>query len=268
MQQDSVLKTFVVAGVLCVVCSIFVATAAVALKPYQEANKTLDKRVNILVAAGLVDLSAGYPDAGEVETLFECIRPIVVDMKSGAVFFDEESLHKAENPSPGSEIAIARENDVARVRHIPQYAFVYVYKDAGTPITTMRDLHSYAKRYVFPIEGQGLWATMYGFIALEPDLNTISSINFYQQGETAGLGGEIANPAWQRKWVDKVVFAGKASEPTITILKYGFPNERDDQVDGIAGSTLTCKGVQNTVRFWLGQRGYGPFVNKIKMGDE
>ncbi|MGL6196993.1 MAG: NADH:ubiquinone reductase (Na(+)-transporting) subunit C, partial [Thermoguttaceae bacterium] len=130
------------------------------------------------------------------------------------------------------------------------------------------------KRTIFPITGKGLWSTVRGFIALEADMNTVCAIDFYEHGETPGLGGEIENPNWQHGWIGKKVFAADATgktetAPKIEVVKAGAVDAGDEtksqfQVDGIAGSTLTCRGVSNTVRYWLGQNGFGPYIEKTE----
>ena len=45
-----------------------------------------------------------------------------------------------------------------------------------------------------PIEGVGMWGTLYGFLALDRDGNTMRGLTFYDQKETPGLGGEIGQP--------------------------------------------------------------------------
>lgn len=254
MNNDSILKTFIVAGALCIVCSVVVSAAAVALKPIQERNKLLDKQVNVLRAAGLVKPNEN-PSFQKVNTLFADIKPVVIDIMTGRELTDvkPESVDvRAEAADKERNIEL-NGNDIAKIGAIAKRAVVYECRENGK-----------VRRYVFPIYGKGLWSTMYGFIALEADLNTVASINFYEHGETPGLGGEIANPAWQKKWVGKVVFHGNASEPTLKILKTGLINDRDDKIDGIAGSTLTGNGVENAVHFWLGKLGYGPYITRLK----
>lgn len=273
MQQDSILKTFVVASVLCIVCSIFVSTAAVMLKPLQEANKELDKQANILAASGLVDLHKAYPTQARVDELSKSVTALTFDVKTNTVYF----LPKNELPAGGVEMVDLDGFDLAKIRQMPRFVEFYVCSDSGNPITDAEQLRTDATRFVFPIEGTGLWSLMRGFIALEfadsktesgeKQLNKVVNILFYQQGETAGLGGEIANPKWQAKWKDKIIYAGRSSEPTITVLRPGIPNNGDDQIDGIAGSTLTGNGVQNTVRFWLGNHGFGPLIHGINTGN-
>ncbi|VEI46804.1 Na(+)-translocating NADH-quinone reductase subunit C [Actinobacillus equuli] len=66
--------------------------------------------------------------------------------------------------------------------------------------------------------GNGLWSIMYGFVAVQPDANTVNGITYYEQGETAGLGGEIANPNWQKNFVGKKLFNAN-NEVALTVGK-------------------------------------------------
>ncbi len=118
---------------------------------------------------------------------------------------------------------------------------------------------------VLPVEGYGLWSTLYGFIALEADLTTIRGITFYQHGETPGLGGEVDNPNWKRKWVGRKAF-GPEGEVKIHVVKglAGPPSEDPYEVDGLSGATITSRGVSHLVQFWLGEQGFGPFLEKLE----
>lgn len=120
---------------------------------------------------------------------------------------------------------------------------------------------------VLPVEGKGLWSTLYGFLALGADTTTIRGIAFYQHGETPGLGGEIENPAWTALWKGRKAF-NESWEPVIKVIKgkAGSPDEAPHQVDGISGATLTGNGVTNLVRRWIGPDGYGPYLEDIRKG--
>ena len=117
---------------------------------------------------------------------------------------------------------------------------------------------------VLPIEGYGLWKFLYGFIALESDLNTVRGITYYQHGETPGLGGEVDNPRWKQGWVGRKVF-DDSGEPKIEVIKgYAGPVETDPyEIDGLSGATLTSRGVTNMIHFWLGENGFGPYLENL-----
>ncbi|MGL6227290.1 MAG: Na(+)-translocating NADH-quinone reductase subunit C [Thermoguttaceae bacterium] len=259
--KDSLFKTIAVAAGICLVCSVFVSITAVLLRPIQEQNSKLDKKKNILVAAGLVDPNK-TPSAAEIESLFsERMIPVVVDLQTGSVLKDVDPGSvdpKKDVKSEELSRSIETKKDIAQIKRGPNRAVVYELLENGE-----------RKKLIFPIYGKGLWSTMYGFVALEPDLNTVSSINFYDHGETPGLGGEIANPRWQHGWTNKEIFQPGDITPQIDVVRAGGvdtanPQKAKHQVDGIAGATLTGRGVAGTVRFWLGENGFGPYIQQQK----
>ena len=112
---------------------------------------------------------------------------------------------------------------------------------------------------------------MYGFIALAPDFNEIKGLTFYQHGETPGLGGEVDNPGWKKKWIGRQVFGEPGSTldqwsgVKVKVIKgsAGAPDEDPYQVDGLSGATITSNGVTYLLQFWLGEHGFGPFIEGV-----
>jgi Na+-transporting NADH:ubiquinone oxidoreductase subunit C len=122
---------------------------------------------------------------------------------------------------------------------------------------------------ILPVHGKGLWSTMYGFLALDKDGETVRGITFYQHGETPGLGGEIDNPRWKSQWPGKKVYSedGKVS---LGLIKGLVDTSRPDskyQIDGLSGATLTSNGVTGMVKYWLGQQGFAKFIENLKSGE-
>ena len=114
---------------------------------------------------------------------------------------------------------------------------------------------------ILPIEGAGLWATMYGFLAVERDGNTVRGLQFYEHGETPGLGDGVDKPAWRGQWVGKKLYDANG-HPQIEVVKGQAP-ENDYQIDGLAGATLTGRGVSIFVRHWIGEDGFGPYLKQL-----
>ncbi len=115
-------------------------------------------------------------------------------------------------------------------------------------------------KYAFPISGKGLWSTLYGYIALESDLETIAGLTFYKHGETPGLGAEIEKSWFQKQFAGKKLYAdGTPTE--FQIAKPGAA-KGDHAVDGISGATLTGKGVQALLR--KDAAAYADYFNQIK----
>lgn len=261
MQGDSVKKTLLVALGVCLVCSVLVSSAAVALKPIQEENKKLDKLKNILIAGNL------YDENTDIEkTYSEKISTAVIDLVTGETLEADKvaDILKPENFDI-KKVAVDADygkslnasEDVAGVKNVPTKMNIYQVKQ-----------NNVVQKYILPVYGKGLWSTMYGFLAIDKDLATVKGITFYEHGETPGLGGEIDNPRWKQIWVDKKIF-GDSGKLKLTVIKSivdpSDPN-KDYKIDGLSGSTLTTRGVDNMVKFWLGKNGYLPFLEKLKGG--
>jgi len=252
LPNDSTRKTFVVALVLSLVCSMLVSVSAVVLRPLQLENASVDRQRNILAAANLLDEDSDIADA------FSRIEARIVDLESGeftddvdAESFDQRRAAR----DPALSTALPRDQDVAGIGRRARYATVYLVK-AGEAV----------EQVILPIHGYGLWSTLYGFIALEPDLNTVVGLEFYEHGETAGLGAEVDNPAWSSKWRGRRVFDSSGA-PVLRVAKAASTATGDAaayEVDGLAGATLTSNGVTNMLHFWLGEQGFGPFLDNMR----
>jgi len=240
---------------LCLVCSVVVSTAAVVLKPAQQANKTLDMKRNILMAAGLLD------PALSVEEQFEQVETRLVSLDEGRFVegvdpasFDQREAAK----DPAQSRAIPGDADPAKLVRREDQALVYL----------VRDQQGGLDKIILPIRGYGLWSTLHGFMALESDGNTVAGLGFYEHAETPGLGGEVDNPNWKAIWPGKQVYQGE--QVAIQVLKAAVPAGSPDaqwQVDGLSGATLTTKGVDNLVRYWMGDQGFKPLLENLRRGE-
>lgn len=250
--KETVGGTIKVALVLCIVCSVFVSAAAVMLRPAQQANKELDKKTNILAAAGL--LKPGV----SIEQQFASIRTRAVDLDTGkftdAVDVAVYDQRKASKDAAFSKV-LSADDDLAKISRRVKYAVVYIVEGEGG-----------IEKVILPIKGYGLWSTLYGFLALDTDLNTVVGIGFYEHAETPGLGGEVDNPLWKAEWIGKKVYDddGKA---VLSVIKGKVDTSRPAaiyQIDGLSGATLTSRGVHNLIQFWLGEQGFAPFLKNLK----
>lgn len=251
MGKDSIVKTLTVAAGLCIVCSIIVSVAATTLKARQLENKELDKQLNVLRAAGLVEAREN-PGSAKVKELFAKVDQIVVDLNTGQTIEKTDPSKIDANDTS----ALGTANDLAGIKKRPNKAVVYIVKGADQKLETV----------VLPVYGRGLWSTMYGFLALKGDLKTVANLTFYDHGETPGLGGEISNPGWTGKWSGKTALTDTA-DPVLRIIKGNVdPSDpkADQKVDGISGATLTGNGVNHTIDFWLGKNGFGLWLKNMK----
>ena len=265
MPRDSIGNILRVSVLLCLVCSIGVSVAAVGLRSLQDRNATLDRQKNVLLATGNFEAEDVAALSGEeiTEIFEENITTHYVEVGTGNEV-PESALPDGENYDPraaaqSSEFHVTLPKEASELLGIDAVAPYYA-------IYEVRDDQGQVDCYVLPIFGTGLWSTMYGFLALEPDLTTIRGINFYEHGETPGLGGEIENEGWKAIWPGKVAF-NEAGEPQIEVIK-GSVSENDPagdhKIDGLAGATITSNGVEHAVNFWLGDEGFGKFLDKLK----
>lgn len=272
LPNDSFKKTLYVALGLCLVGAVVVSGSAVILKPLQESNKSRDEKVNILEVAGLLEPGT------DVESTFKNIETRLVDLSTGdyneqidAKTYDQWKA--AKDPALSESIPAAR--DIASIKRKPKYAKIYLVKKDGQ-----------LKSIILPVNGYGLWSTMYGFVALQADGQTVEGLNLYDQAETPGLGGEVVNPKWKALWKGKKVynFTGKefhesnlsekaqtieVGEVALGLVKGSVEPGKagaEYQVDALAGATLTSRGVSNLIQYWMGKEGYGIYLAKLRAG--
>lgn len=255
--RREVLYTFAFAGMVCVVCGLLVSSAAVALKPLQDANSELERQRNILQAAGLMEPGEKL-ERDEIAARFEKIDPVMVDLESGTEKPDMD-------PGAFEEAKVLGDPSLSREAP-PNPAGVKRLANA-MPVYRVRDAAGGVEMLVIPIEGKGLWSTLYGFLALDRDTNTIRGITFYQHGETPGLGGEVDNPRWKDLWKGRKAY-DEQWDPAIRVIKgrAASPDEDPHKVDGLSGATLTSNGVSHLVDFWLGEEGFGPYLKNFREG--
>jgi Na+-transporting NADH:ubiquinone oxidoreductase subunit C len=118
------------------------------------------------------------------------------------------------------------------------------------------------EQVILPVEGAGLWGTMYGYLAVEADGQTARGLQFYQHIETPGLGDGVDKPAWQAQWNGKRLFDDNG-DPLVEVVKGPAPAGSDYQIDGLAGATLTGRGVSIFVQHWISDEGYGPYLKSL-----
>ena len=253
--RHNALYTILFSGAVCIACAVLVSSAAVSLKEHQLRNAALDKQRNVLFATGLAQTGERL-DAEEVQQRFAGIRSVVIDLQTGErtdidpTGFDQAKA--AKDPATSRE---APENR-ASVQRLPDHALVYEVMDGERPSVA-----------VVPIEGYGLWSTLYGFLAVGQDGNTIQGITYYQHGETPGLGGEVDNPNWKALWPGRKIY-GDSGDPAIRVIKgtAGSAANAPYEVDGLTGATITSNGVTSMLDFWLGESGFKNYLKQFQEG--
>ena len=253
LKKDSTANTFLVATVLCLVCALVVSAAAVALKPKQAENVQLDRKKNILKVTGFTEeeIKAG---GGITELFASRFETTIIDMRTGeeAVDAAKTAMEKAKGkelpnikatydqlwaskrpPESGLSTKLKKKQDVPGIKKRENFSHVFMLKSEDK---------SSIEKYVFPVRGMGLWSMMQGYLAVEPDFQTVAGLTFYQQAETPGLGGEVENPNWKAKWPNKKIFEN--GEVALSVSK-GDQTANEYGVDALSGATITSNGVSN-----------------------
>ncbi|MCH2251205.1 MAG: Na(+)-translocating NADH-quinone reductase subunit C [Cognatishimia sp.] len=250
LPPDSVPKTIFIAVSVCLVASMIVSAAAVALRPTQAVNALKDKQINILQVAGIYD-----PNKDVLES-FAAFEPQILELATGE-FTDQFDIATFDDRDAADDPAtsVALDDDPAGIGRQGKFVTVYLLRDDAGEID----------KVILPLHGYGLWSTLYGFIALEENGNDIFGLQFYEHAETPGLGAEVDNPRWKALWNGKKL-ADENGELQISVTKAVPAAGADYHIDALAGATLTTVGVHNLVNFWMGETGYQPFLDNLKAG--
>ena len=231
---------FIYSTVLVILVATLLALAANVLKPYQLKNLEIAKKLEILRSVGKAwdfsgDLSKNQFVEGEYDKYITA--SLVVGPEGDTVQGQDAFLVE-----PVKEL---KKDKSQRVYPI----FVCTNDDGST-------------NYIFPVNGKGLWGPIWGYVALEPDLNTISGVFFDHKGETPGLGSEINTRVFQRQFEKLRLFDDGGQFIGIMVNKPTEPQIEFHTVDAISGGTITSKGLQETIHESLTY--YLPFIQKAK----
>lgn len=265
MRQYSVPYTFLFSAAVCGVCAIFVASSAVSLEDLQDANVELSRKRNVLEAAGKVKTEEKLT-AEEIEARFETFEPVIINLEEDREATEEELAMLAEAGFPAAsfdqqkvkkdpKVGKPAPQNYSNIIRVPKFAQLYKVKDEAGNL----------EMFVLPIEGYGLWSTLYGYVAVDSNTSTVRGLTYYDQKETAGLGGEVDNPRWKALWPGREIY-GDDWEPEITVVKGGVgpASEEPYKVDGLSGATITSRGVTNMLHFWFGDNGFGPYLESYR----
>lgn len=257
MNTEKPQVAFLIVVVVALVCSVLVSLSAIGLRPIQERNALIERSRHIVELSGLVE--PGQPLSGEeILEVIDQLDMRVVEIDSG--LFDDTIDPEEFNPrsavlSDETSVEIPQDLDLAKLGRRSRYEIVYLVWEADE-----------IKRVILPIVGEGMWSTLYGFIALENDLNTIGAATFYEQAETAGLGDRITDPDWLATWQGRAVsgsggrvqfrVAPGPVDPDSTAAAY--------EVDAISGASVTGGAVTRLVQYWFGPNGYEPLLENLR----
>ncbi len=227
MNTNSNTYTIIYASVMVVVVACALAFVSSALKSTQDKNVELDKMKQIL---STLNVGTKDQDAQALYTQY--------------VKHDRVVNAQGETLAETGGFAIGMKEELAKPlaeRQLP----LYVCEVDGQV------------KYVLPMYGQGLWGPIWGYIALDEDKDTVYGTYFSHQGETPGLGAEIALPGFQKPFIGKHIMR-EGQFVSIAVVKPGKQAEGQDYVDGISGGTITSVAVDHMLKNCIGQ--YNAFL--------
>jgi Na+-transporting NADH:ubiquinone oxidoreductase subunit C len=215
INKESNAYTFIFSIIMCVVVGIALAMAAMALKPAQDKNVENEKKQSILSA---IQVEVAHKEA-ENEFDKYVKNALVLDANGKIV---SEDFKEA--------FAISALDQFKNVPLEERKYPLFIAEKEGK------------KLYVMPVAGQGLWAGVWGYVAVGEDLNTVAGASFAHKSETPGLGAEIETPFFESQFPGKKIHDETGNFTSIRVLKPGGA-KTEHTVDGISGGTFTSKGV-------------------------
>ena len=252
--NESIVKTIGVAFAVCLICSLVVSASAVSLRDLQKENKLNDKRIKILQVADIYDPNISIAEQfSELESKFiDFNTGLLMDEYKNFSIDDYDQIIVTKDPNLSSKVPASE--DIAIIKNRENVGKIYILRDE---IGTIDKL-------VLPIRGYGLWGTLYGYISIEDDFNTVSGIEFYDHKETPGLGAEVDNPKWKAQWKGKKIY--KDNKVNLAVIKgkvEAGDSESTYKIDGLSGATITSRGVTNMVAYWFGESGYSSLLREL-----
>ena len=245
MRKEDI-TTILFAAIVCVICSLIIATAASTLREKQQINIETDRRLNVLQAFGEKTVVDGKKlNAEEVAAIFEAsIKEVVVDAESGNVIdgVSISDLEHVEVYGNGKDIP-------------PSKLAIYQWIVDGK-----------TDKIAFPLSGMGLWSTVYSYVALEGDFTTLAGATFYGHKETPGLGAECSAAWFMDQFTGKKLYDEQGQPLKFEVVKgpveAKYPDGNDHAVDGMSGATMTGNGIQKFIN--NGSTLYNIYLNKLR----
>lgn len=229
----SIITTVILGGLLSV--------ASVGLGPKQKVQVELDTKKSILGA--VMDIQKSDDVLGIYD---QRIESLVVDINGNQV----------ETDASGTPV-VAENVSIEKNYKLPPEERLY-------PVFLFKGESGEVEAYILPVYGNGLWDVIWGYVALDRDLNTIKGAVFDHKGETPGLGARIAEADIQSRFVGRKVYNSAGELVSVSMLKgEGNPAESldDHHVDGLAGATITARGLNNMLLNYLEH--YQNYLKKV-----
>ncbi len=237
--------TFIFISIVTVLAALLLSVTSQVLRERQEQNEIAEKKKNILIAMGLV-LAGEKADIQKVREIYNArVSGFIVDAQGKTIDRSKDKTPLDVDPEIEDEKKLAE-------RRYP----VFVAKEDGV-----------VKIYCVPVYGKGLWSTIYGYLALKADANTVAGITFYKHGETPGLGGKVETAAFQKKFKGKKIFDAAGQLVSLKLVKGGLSAATpglENKVDAITAATMTSDGVSRFL--FKDMKAYDPFLKTLRGG--
>lgn len=215
MDKQGNTYTFLYAAVMVILVAALLAFLSETLKPVQNKNIEIAKKIDILKSINIESTSANAEELYVKHITNTYVMNSNGDKVDGV---DAFSLDLAKE---------IKKSDADR-----RYPLYECTTDNGT-------------KYIIPLRGKGLWGPIWGYISLNDDKNTVYGATFNHQGETPGLGAEINTPAFQSHFKGKTIFNQNGEFVSIKVEKVGQGGKNpNSEVDAISGGTITSKGLE------------------------
>lgn len=244
MNKNSNAYIIIYATVIIAIVGVLLAVASLSLKDRQNANIMVEKQGAILSSIGLGG------DAGKVKDKTQYIQD------EFAKYIVESYVIDAKGERVEGEEAFALLDQLKAQYAAPD-------ETRRLPVFIAR-LDNGEELAVLPIYGSGLWGPIWGYMALEDDWNTIYGANFDHQGETPGLGAEIATTGFSGQFAGKKIFRNGQFTGVSVLKGAGASSGNPNAVDAVSGGTITSRGVENMIYSSLSA--YLPLIEKMQKG--
>lgn len=243
--------TVIYTTVVVALVAAILAFVAMTLKPKQDANIKAETISQMLTAAQFFtkDECSAMGNDKVLEAYSQNIREAYTINLKGEKVRDLNTEVKSIELQDGLKAQNKNIKDGSDAADLP----VYVFNKDGKSVT------------VVPVYGAGLWGPIWGYIALDEDLQTIVGAYFDHDSETPGLGAKIKDdPSFRAEFIGKKV--NVASDPVFSVVKVGTSADENSSVDAITGATMTSKGLGEAIAFWL--KAYAPFLSSAAPAKE
>lgn len=243
--------TVIYTTIVVALVAAILAFVAMTLKPKQDANIKAETISQMLTAAQFFtkDECSAMGNDKVLEAYSQNIKEAYTINLKGEKVRDLNTEVKSIELQDGLKAQNKNIKDGSDAADLP----VYVFNKDGKSVS------------VVPVYGAGLWGPIWGYIALDEDLQTIVGAYFDHDSETPGLGAKIKDdPSFRAEFIGKKV--NVASDPVFSVVKVGTSADENSSVDAITGATMTSKGLGEAIAFWL--KAYAPFLSSAAPAKE